>query len=369
VRAHCRPAEAALPRSVGRAVPLCAGALALLALAAAVGPSDAGAAKRKADPLSLGAVAPRPAAGPVRDRVIHGEPGTLRLASAAASTGVYQDQDGHSVRVQVSDAYADPDIRAQELVNFLGTLLHTDEMNQLTASLVTPRELRRVCGRGALACYFPDPEEIVVSAEDGGPNDPPREFLIAHEYGHHLAANRSNSPWTALERGTKRWSTHEDICRGIKRRKIRPGFYFENPGEAFAESFAFYHFPNVIKWIWDIPRPDQGSYDAILADVRFPWTRRTASGWSGRLGKEHRKEIRRLETPLDGRLKVKLDGPPGADFDLAVLGPNRGRVLQRAVHPGPDETLRYTVCGNRSVRVVVHRFKGAGEFEVTTARP
>jgi hypothetical protein len=369
VRARYSQGGAAPWRSVGRAVPACAAVVALIALCAAVAPGAAGAAPRKADPLSLGAVPPRPAAGPVRDRVIHGEPGTLRRASAAASTGVYQDQDGHSVRVHVSGAYANPDLRAQELVNFLGTLLHAGEMNQLTASLLTPAEIRRVCGRGALACYFPDAEEIVVSGEDGGPNEPPREFVIAHEYGHHVAANRSNKPWTALERGTKRWSTHEGICRGIKQRKIRPGFYFENPGEAFAESFAFYHFPDVIKWIWDIARPDQGSFDAILADVRFPWARRTSSGWSGRLGKEHRKEIRRLETPLDGRLKVKLDGPPGADFDLAVLGPNRGRVLKRAVHPGPDETLEYTVCGNRSVRIVVHRFKGAGEFEVATARP
>jgi hypothetical protein len=43
--------------------------------------------------------------------------------------------------------------------------------------------------------------------------------------------------------------------------------------------------------------------------------------------------------------------------------------LKRAVHPGPDETLKYTACGNRELRIVVHRFKGAGEFEVTTARP
>jgi hypothetical protein len=240
-------------------MPGCAAAVAVIALVAFAWPQGAHAAEREADPLSLGAVAPRPAAGPVRDRVIEGQPRTLRGARAASNTPVYQDQDGHSVHVEVSNAYADPEVRAQELVNLLGTFLHTGEMNNLTAALLTPRELRRLCGRGALACYFPDDERIVVSGEDGGPNEPPREFVIAHEYGHHLAANRSNSPWTALDRGTKRWATHEGICRGIKRRKIRPSFYFENPGEAFAEAFAFYHYPDLIKWIWDIARPDQGA--------------------------------------------------------------------------------------------------------------
>jgi hypothetical protein len=327
------------------------------------------AAERQADPLSLGAVAPRPAAGPVRDRVIEGEPEPLAGASTSDHSGDYQTPDGHVVRVHVSDAYADPEVRAQELVNFLGSLLHAGEMSQLTASLRTPGELGRRCGRGALACYFPDAEEIVISGENGGFAEPPREFVIAHEYGHHVAANRSNSPWTALTRGTKRWSTREGICRGIKQHKIRPSFYFENPGEAFAESFAFYHYPDVIDWIWDIARPDPRSRAALQDDVTLPWARRTSSGWSGTLGRAHRREVTRLETPLDGRLKLDLEGPPGADFDLELLGPNRDRVMKRAAHPGADETLRYTVCGNRELRVAVRRFKGAGPFEVAAARP
>ena len=327
----------------------------------------AAASEREADPLSLGAVEPRPAAGPVRDRVITG----ARTAAAArrVDTGTYRDPDGHTVVVNVSDDYSQPTVRAQELVNFLGTLLHGDEMNRLTATLATPAEIRVVCGEGALACYFAGSEEIVVSGEDGGPTQPPRELVIAHEYGHHVATNRSNKPWSALERGTKRWSTHEGICRGIKQRRIHPARYFENPGEAFAEAFAFYHYPSVIRWEWEIARPDATAYRAIFDDVTSPWARRTSEGWSGRLTRAHRRERRRLVTPLDGRLKVSLDAPRGADFDLALLAGHSDRVLRRAAHPRSDETLRYTVCGRRSVRVLVHRFDGAGEFEVTTARP
>jgi hypothetical protein len=353
----------------GRAVSVaCVGAVAVLVIA--VAPGSASADRREADPLALGAIPPRPASGPVRDRVIEGEPAALRSATASSDAGVYQDQDGHSVRVRVSGAFADPEIRAQELVNFLGTLLHGDEMNDLTVTLATPGEIRVLCGLGALACYYADAEQIVISGEDGPPDQPPREFLIAHEYGHHLAANRSNKPWRALERGTKRWSTYEGICRGIKRRKIRPGYYFENPGEAFAEAFAFYHFPNVISWVWDIARPDQGAFDAIFADVRFPWKKRTSVRWSGRLNRKHRRESRRLETPLDGRLRVKLDGPRRADFDVNLLATHkRRRVLRHTVGPSSDESLRFTVCGRRAVRVEVHRFKGAGHFDVRTARP
>ena len=77
----------------------------------------------------------------------------------------------------------------------------------------------------------------------------------------------------------------------------------------------------------------------------------------------------RVETPLDGRIKLRLDGPRGADFDLALLAARRGRVLDRAGGPGPDHTLRHTVCGRPAVRVAVVRDSGHGGFEVTAARP
>jgi hypothetical protein len=338
-------------------------------LAIAIAPGSAGADGRYADPLSLGAIPPQPSSGPVRDRVIEGERPELRGAGPSPAVGVFQDQDGHAVRVRVSPAYADPQVRAQELVNFLGSLLHAGEMNDLTVALVTPAELRTLCGVGAIACYHPDSEQIIVSGEDSPAGQPPREFVIAHEYGHHVATNRSNKPWRALERGTKRWSTYEGICRGIKRRRIQPGSYFENPGEAFAEAFAFYRFPHVIPWMWEIARPDQGSFDAIFADVGFPWARRTRLGWSGRLTRKHRREVREIEVPLDGRLTVELDGPSGSDFALVAMAAKRNRVLTRAQGRGPDKTLRYTVCGKRRVRIMVRRVKGGGPFEITAARP
>jgi hypothetical protein len=341
--------------------------VAALALAALGLPSPATA--RDADPLALGSIPPRPGAAPVRDTLLdRGEPSPTQ-ATTSGIAREFDDGDGHSISIEVSRTYSNRARVARNLAAFLGGLLHGDEMNQLGATVATPLEIRHLCGSGALACYSPGAGQMIVSGEEAPPGEPPRELVIAHEYGHHVAANRSNRPWSALDRGTKRWATHEGICRGIKRRKIHPGDYFENPGEAYAEAYAFRHYPDAIGWQWEIARPDAAAFEAIRADVEFPWTRRTNVEWSGRLSRGGPREVTTVETPLDGRLKLRLDGPRGADFDLALLAARRGRVLDRAAGPGPDHTLRHTVCGPRAVRVAVVRDRGHGEFDVTAARP
>lgn len=343
----------------------CLLALTLVALPA----SSAIAGEREADPLTTGPIPPQPGAGPVPDRVLEGRPRALLGASAASDFSVYPDGDGHFVNVRVSSGYSNPEGAAQDLVDFLGGLLHGDEMNRLSVFLATPSEIRHECGAAALACYYPSGDQMVVSGEDSGPGQPPRELVITHEYGHHVAENRNNAPWSALDRGTKRWSSYEGICRRIERRTIRPSRYFQNPGEAFAEAFAFYHYPDVYKWEWRIARPDAGAFAAIYDDVTLPWSGRTPTEWSGSLDGTVRRQATRLGTPLDGRLKVTLDGPAGAEFDLLVVAGNGGRVLKRATAIGADETLFYTLCGRRAVRIVVRGGAGAGAFEVTAARP
>lgn len=328
------------------------------------GPSAAGA--RELDPPAFGPLEPVPGAAPLRDRVIRTGP---RAVAAGIGGKVYYTPDGQSVRVAVSGGY-DLDVAAvQTFVDFLGSLLHGDEMSRLKVYLATPTEISRICGFGALACYFPGQEEIVVAGEDVPGNLPPRELVIAHEYGHHVAENRDNSPWVAIDRGTKRWFTYEDICHGVRSGAIRPSRYWQNPGEAFAESFAFYHYPDVIPWDWNIAEPDQGAFDAIYADVTDPWRKRTKSTWTGTLGVDARRDRRLLSTPLDGRMEVELDGPRGADFDLRVRAPGRSRVLARAVSTRPDEKLRYTICGRRAVRIEVKAYRGEGPFTITAYTP
>jgi hypothetical protein len=363
VRTHLRQGKQA---GIARRFAAAAAALAAAAGLSAVGGATATAAERPADPLTIGPLAPAPAAGPVRDRVIRsGEP----RAALAGGTNVYPDLDGHTIRIRVSDGFTNPDAAAQNLATFLGSLLHGPEIDGLLATIATPTEIKILCGAGALACYYPDGEEIIVSGYESAPEQPPRELVIAHEYGHHIANNRSNKPWSALGRGTKRWSTYEGVCRGIASGRIQPRRYWENPGEAFAEAYAFRRFPDVIPWEWRIARPDQGAFDAILADVTTPWERRTPSSSTGSLGPDTPRDVSRLKTPLDGTLKVSLDGPAKADFDLRVLAPGSGDVLARSTGKGADERLRYTVCGRRAVKLAVTRESGSGAFTLKAARP
>ena len=67
------------------------------------------------------------------------------------------------------------------------------------------------------------------------------EEVARHEYGHHIALNRSNAPWPAFDWGPKRWATAAHICPRVRWNTAYPGdeslLYKLNPGEAFAEAY------------------------------------------------------------------------------------------------------------------------------------
>jgi hypothetical protein len=70
-----------------------------------------------------------------------------------------------------------------------------------------------ICGDDAAGCYSGG--ELVFIGDPVGAWTP--EGTARHEYGHHIAANRANPPWRALDWGTKRWAS---VCkrefRGLK---------------------------------------------------------------------------------------------------------------------------------------------------------
>jgi hypothetical protein len=76
---------------------------------------------------------------------------------------------------------------------------------------------------------------MIVAGEDtlGGV---PREQALAHEYGHHIARHRLNTPWPAIDWGPKRWASYENVCQNVKSGSMFPGNETEpqyklNPGE------------------------------------------------------------------------------------------------------------------------------------------
>src|SRR5215212_1862862 len=108
-----------------------------------------------------------------------------------------------------SASYATP-ARVQELVDFLGTLVHSHELGRLSVSIRTSDELHGICGFAADACYSPALMRMIIPGEDLPHVS--LEHLLAHEYGHHVLANQRNEPWDASSRGGKRWATHENVC-------------------------------------------------------------------------------------------------------------------------------------------------------------
>jgi hypothetical protein len=217
---------------------------------------------------------------------------------------------------------------------------------------------------------------VISGNDDVAPDGATRSFIVAHEYGHHVAQHRLNPPFEpTINYGTKRWTSFERVCQGTRRGQYFPGdqgnHYFQNPGEAFAESFAFNKFPNApVEWAWiDSLRPSRGSFRAIRADTLRPWNHRSRSVAHGELRGRHTAAARRIATPLDGVLTVKLDGPRGSDFDL-VLRDGAGRVVRRSQRVGADERVSFLICGQARFRAVIRRADGrGGDFDLIFRRP
>ena len=130
----------------------------------------------------------------VRDRVwATTPPGMMRIAAEAdGATYLTASADAQPVRVFRSSA---PDPGAdQALVDFLGTLLHGRELGALRVHVAAPAEINETCGGGrVVACYAVGASRMYVP--DRAVEGASLEYVLAHEYGHHIAAWRSNAPW------------------------------------------------------------------------------------------------------------------------------------------------------------------------------
>lgn len=327
--------------------------------------------------------APVAGAAPVRDTVIEAPSAGSARISATASANRYpiNDGNGETVSIAVTEACqavctaADP----QQIANFLGTLIHSFEMELLTVQLDTPSQIEFDCGFGAQACYYGGENKIVLNGSDTpAPDGASREFVLAHEYGHHVAQHReSPAPFpAAIDWGPPRWSSYEHVCQRSKTGALFPGnegvHYFQDPGEAFAESFAHLRFPGAdVKWRWiGALKPNAAAFQAIREDTLRPWFGRTAFQLAGSLpsGKGEKK-VESFKTPLDGVISLRPAGRRHR-YQLSLLNP-AGRVLRTSRH-GLDlgHRLNFTVCGQSRLRVAIRssRRRG-GAFELQIQRP
>ena len=292
-------------------------------------------------------------------------------ASALAWGGSYPSGDslGTNVQIQVSDSYPVDQALPQDWATYLGTLLHGPELARLTLDLLPQDGVQAVCGTGALACYDPARESIYISPENQL-DEPPAKEVVIHEYGHHIANNSNDAPWSALDYGTKRWSSYENICAKAAAGSASPGdegsHYFQNSGEAFAESYRVLNLQKqgqtTIGWTIVDPSfyPNATALSLLEQDLSSPWTGPAASTLHGSFGTGVVRTFP-VKTQLDGAFIAHLVAPTKSRMRLALY--SGSTLIARG------GTVHDQICGQRTLTLKVERLSGRGAFTVQVTKP
>jgi hypothetical protein len=310
---------------------------------------------------------------------------TVRLSASGARSaaelhwwgGAYVTTTGEPVTVFVADAYAVDELVARAWAGFFAGLVHGAELRSLRVHVAPLEWVEEICGRGALGCY--GNSEMFVPGETVDGVSP--STVATHEYGHHVAANRSNAPWSALDWGTKRWASGTNVCARTAAGYLFPGNedgnYRLNPGEAFAEAYRVLNEKRTgaTSFDWSLVDPsflpDPAALERVEEDVLRPWSTPTTRRFSARFSpRTSRTWSVRLATPLDGDLRATLRLPAESGHALTLLSADRHKVLARGLWAGvSSKTLNYRVCGRRSLVLRVTRNGRRGRFSVQLSRP
>lgn len=290
--------------------------------------------------------------------------------------GEYRTTAGEAVTVYASNSFPVDPTLGQRWADFLGTLIHGPELSTVTVLLSTPTEIERVCGQDAVACYSARGAFLYTPGEDPA-TDLSAEAVITHEYGHHIAANRSDAPWDALDYGPKKWSSTMQVCAKARRGLLAPGAenpvqYTENPGEGWAETYRVLNERKAgrAETPWDIVSdslyPTAAALVAAEQDVLTPWVDPATTTQTAAITRTTRKRAYTIATALDGTLKVTLRPSAGLRVALDVFA-----STTRVIHTVSAKAVTRTaiVCGARSYRIRITAMRGRGNATLTVARP
>jgi len=344
-------------------------ALAALAVGGGVAAADA--------PTRLEAPWPVVAApfGPIHDA--HALPVGRALAASDWWGGPIVAGTGETVRVLVSTSYPRDDAVARGWADYFAGLRHGSELARATIYLAPLDEVAELCRGDALGCYGSD--ELVVVGDSTAGVTP--QQVAAHEYGHHLARNRLNPPWLALDRGTKRWSSGVGVCSRVASGEFLSGDegegYSHNPAEGFAEAYRVFNESRggATSFSWPIVDaafyPDADDFAAIEADVMHPWTSPTTRTVTVRFARRGPRAVTvPVAATLDGELSATMRLAGGATHALQLLDASRGTVLARGLWAGAGrKRLDFLVCGQRKLALRVVRGGPPGPVTVRVAIP
>ena len=316
----------------------------------------------------------------VKDRVFDSPPRAVKATAAQAAPVVYRTaSDGTPIQVYETDQYkANPTI-AQSYVDFLGNLPHGTELAKLSVVIESPAEVQASCGgeQGILACYSGGSHIMILPGEQPSSASTAGitvSYIIAHEYGHHVASFRNNAPFPTLDYGPKYWASYEMVCTGVINGTLFPGVesgeqYHANPGENWAETYARLVYPEQAWTFSPLLEPDAGALEAARRDVLTPWAGDVTKAFKGtfKRGFSNKRDFK-FTLHLDGDLDVRLKGTKNTDEDLVLS--SLGKVRDRTKTRGSRDRLNYDrgACRERAaetVTITVLRRKGYGPFSVS----
>lgn len=299
------------------------------------------------------------------------------LSSLSWWGGTYAVPDGEQVALHISSSYPQSDATAQQWVDFFGRIPHGKELSLAEVYIAPLGEVSEMCSSDeVLGCYGGETLVAVGDLTDGiAPSS-----IVAHEYGHHIAANRSNAPWRAIDWGTKRWASQVGICSRVGTGLAFPGDegfnYALNPGEGFAESYRVLVETNgtAVGYDWPIVdpsfRPTPESLAAIREDILHPWLGPMTTTVRGKFLRHRRTWSTQVATPLDGDLRVRVTVPGGGADDVTLLSGDGQAVLAKGSWTTSGaKSVEYRICGARSVRVRVTRGGAAARFILQVEKP
>src|SRR5436305_4448470 len=193
--------------------------------------------------------------------------------------GTYTTSTNEQVTIYVSDSYPQDQAVGQRWANFVASLLHGSEISQVSIYLAPPAQVSQLCGgQDILGCYG---ENQLIGPGEDQPGIT-AESVIAHEYGHHIAAHRSNPPWPAVDWGTKRWASYINVCRRTRAHALFPGaessrIHKLHLSEAIAVNYLILYAHRlglpITPWLVvdESLQPDARALQPVQQDVASPW--------------------------------------------------------------------------------------------------
>jgi hypothetical protein len=253
--------------------------------------------------------------------------------------------------------------------------VHGPEIATIQVYVATLARVQQTCGQSALGCYGSN-RLIFMSSDLPGIT---ARAVLTHEYGHHIAQSRDNTPWRAVEYGPKRWSTVVGVCSRTASGELAPGDegarYTLNPGEAWAEDYRVLNerLQGLQETFWGVVDrrfyPDQAILDAVAQDVTAPWAGPALSTMSESFTARGTGRGFRIATPLDGTFRVTLNAPRNSRLTLRVVDPATGKVLGASTVGGRVQSVETSVCGQRTLQAQVKRLRGSGPFTLAVSKP